>query len=135
MKYLAAVVLALLIPGAAMSAEMDGQKATESAKSWLALVDAGNYAQSWNAASTLFKSHVAAAQWESAVMAARGPLGPVVARNPAGIDFETTLPGAPDGQYAVMKFDTKFRKKAAASETVTMAMDGGMWKAAGYYVR
>lgn len=135
MKYLAAVVLALLISGTAMSADLDRQKATASAKSWLALIDAGNYAQSWKAASTLFKGHITGAQWESAVKAARGPLGPVMARNPAGIDFETTLPGAPDGQYAVIKFDTRFRDKAAASETVTMAMDGGNWKTAGYYVR
>src|SRR5579863_7368500 len=135
MKYVAAVVLALLIPVAARSADLDRQKATESAKSWLELIDAGEYAQSWKAASTLFKSHIPTAQWESAVKAARGPLGPVVARNPAGTDFETALPGAPDGQYAVVKFDTKFTDKAAASETVTMAMDGDVWKTAGYYVR
>ena len=135
MKYVAAVVLALLIPVAALGADLNTQKATDSAKTWLALVDVGDYAQSWKTSSTLFQSHVTEAQWETAVRAARAPFGPVVARNVAGVDFATTLPGAPDGQYAVLTFDTKFANKAAAIETIAMAMDGSSWKTAGYHVR
>ena len=135
MKYVAAVVLALLIPVATLGADLGTQKAADSAKSWLALVDAGDYAQSWKTSSTLFQGQVTEAQWETAVRAARAPLGPVVARNVAGVDFATTLPGAPDGQYAVLTFDTKFANKAAAIETIAMAMNGSSWKTAGYHVR
>jgi hypothetical protein len=135
MRYIAAIVLALLIPVAAWAVEADTQKATEAARSWLALVDANDYAQSWKSASTLLQSHVTEAQWESAGKAARDPLGPVVARNVASVDFTATLPGAPDGQYVVVQFDTKFANKAAATETIAMAMDGGSWKTAGYHVR
>ena len=134
MKFLAAIVLVFLIPAMALAGDAD-HKAADAAKSWVALLDAGDYARSWNAASAFFRSHVSQAQWESAAQAARAPMGPVVARNVASVDFTTTLPGAPDGQYAVVKFDTKFANKAAAIETVTMMMDGGGWKAAGYYLR
>ena len=135
MKFVAAVVLVFLIPVVALAADADSQKATDGAKSWLALVDANDYAQSWNTASAFFQSRISQAQWEKAAQAARGPMGPVVVRDVTGVDFATTLPGAPDGQYAVVKFNTKFANKAAATETMTMVMDGGSWKAAGYYVR
>jgi uncharacterized protein DUF4019 len=134
-RCLAAIVLALSIPAAASAADMDTQNATDAAKSWLALVDADNYVQSWNLASAFFRTHVTEAQWQSAAKAARDPMGPVLARNIASVDFTSTLPGAPDGRYVVVKFDTKFANKAAAIETTAMAMDGGSWKAAGYYVR
>lgn len=135
MKYLAAILLALLMPVSALAANADSQKAADAAKSWLALIDANDYAQSWNAASTLFQSHITASEWEVAAKAARGPMGPLVVRNVASVNFASTLPGAPDGQYAVVTFDTKFANKAAAVETMAMAMDGGSWKTAGYHVR
>jgi hypothetical protein len=135
MQFLSALLLALLIPVAAWAGDADRQKATDAATSWLALVDTGNYAQSWKTAGTFFRSRVTEAQWEAAAEAARGALGAVKARDVSGIDFSTTLPGAPDGRYAVITFDTKFANKAAAIETIAMAMDGGSWKAIGYHVR
>lgn len=135
MKYIAAILLALSIPVAALAADHDTQKATDAAKSWLALIDAKDYAQSWKTASALFRSHVTQAEWVAAAKAALAPLGPVVARNATGAKFTTSLPGAPDGQYVVVTFDTKFANKAAATETAAMAMEGGTWKDAGYHVR
>ena len=49
--------------------------AQEAAESWLALVDAGKYSQSWNGAASFFKQRVTTEQWESAVKSAREPLG------------------------------------------------------------
>jgi hypothetical protein len=57
-KHLAAVVLALLIPVAALAADVDKQKATNAAKFWLSAVDANEYARSWKAASAFLESHV-----------------------------------------------------------------------------
>ena len=81
------------------------------------------------------QSHISQAQWEKAVQAALGPLGMLVSRSVASADFATTLPSAPDGQYVVVKFNTQFTNKTAATETVTMMLDNGSWKSAGYYVR
>ena len=135
MKYFSAVVLALFIPVAALGAGTDTRNAADAAKSWLGLVDASNYAQSWKSASSLFQSHVTEAQWEAAAKAARTPLGPIVARKLVSTESAATLPGAPDGHCVVLTFDTKFAHKAAAVETMAMALDGGSWKTAGYHVR
>jgi hypothetical protein len=135
MKRIAALVLALFIPVAALAANADMDEAAKAAGSWLLLVDAGDYAQSWKIAGTFFQRHVTEVQWQADAKAARDPMGAVVARKVAGVSFATTLPGAPDGRYAVVTFDSKFANKAAATETVAMAMEGGSWKIIGYHVR
>lgn len=134
MKLIAAFVCALMIPASAMAAAGDPQ-ATAAAQSWLALVDANDYAQSWNTSSKLMQSHVTEAQWETAGKAARDPLGPMVARSVTRVEFASTLAGLPDGQYAIVHFSTQFAHKASAVENVTVMMDGGTWKAAGYYIK
>jgi len=45
------------------------------------------------------------------------------------------MPGAPDGNYAVIVFDTSFQSKASAVETLTVMADGEKWRAAGYFIR
>jgi hypothetical protein len=35
-------------------------------------------------------------------------------------EYKTSLPGAPDGEYVVLIFNTVFENKKAAVETVTM---------------
>ncbi|MBI1723197.1 MAG: DUF4019 domain-containing protein [Gemmatimonadetes bacterium] len=46
------------------------------------------------------------------------------------------VPGAPDGEYAVLEFATTFEHKRAAVETVTPMRDSdGQWRVAGYYIR
>jgi len=51
--------------------------AVEAAKSWLALVDAGEYGKSWEAAAPLFKGAVDEAAWGKQLGPVRGPLGAV----------------------------------------------------------
>jgi len=61
------------------------------------LVDSGKYTESWAAACELFKKAVTAEQWETAVRAARGPLGKLLSRRLDQAKFTRSLPGAPDG--------------------------------------
>ena len=50
--------------------------------------------------------------------------------------FMTELPGAPDGRYVVIQFDTAFENKASSVETVTpMADPDGAWRVAGYFIK
>jgi hypothetical protein len=69
------------------------------------------------------------------VQGVRAPLGALVSRKQRRITFETTLPGAPDGNYAVIVFDTSFQNKASAMEQLTVMADGEKWRAAGYFIR
>jgi opacity protein-like surface antigen len=134
---LAAAIVAVWLSGPALAADSDVVvQAQASAKAWLALVDAASYAESWDQAAAFFKSAVAKPDWEKAVRGARAPLGAIKSRQVKSATFTRTLPGAPDGEYVVILFDTQFAGKAAAVETVTpMREADGSWKVAGYYVR
>ena len=111
-------------------------QARKSANSWLALVDAAQYGQSWDEAATLFRSAVTKQEWMKAVQSARAPLDALKSRIFKTATFTRSLPGAPDGEYVVIQFDTQFENKAAAVETVTpMRQKDGAWKVSGYYIR
>ncbi|HWN92533.1 MAG TPA: DUF4019 domain-containing protein, partial [Verrucomicrobiae bacterium] len=47
-----------------------------------------------------------------------------------------TLPGAPDGEYVVIQYETAFENKASAVETITPMLDkDGSWRISGYYIK
>ncbi len=118
-------------------AESGAEKAAVSAaKSWLALADGGNYRASWKEASGYFRGAVTQQNWDAAMEGFRKPLGKLVSRKITKAEESSSLPGAPDGRYVVMSFETSFGNKKAAVETVTFMLDkDGKWRAAGYFIR
>jgi len=104
--------------------------------SWLAAVDAERYDESWERACAFFKGVVPKDQWVTQVAGVRGPLGSVLSREVASAEYSTKLPGAPDGEYVVIQYRTKFENKASAIETVTPMRDpDGVYRVSGYYIR
>ena len=133
---------AMLICGAVIGAaraetnQANVEHATKAAAAWLKLVDDGNYRASWEQASTLFKGHVTEQEWEQKLGAARKPLGNLVSRKLRIAQYATSLPGAPDGQYVVIEYDSSFVNKKSAVESVTPMIDkDGGWHVSGYYIR
>ncbi len=127
-------VLILNLPAVAQSAIE--QAATASAKQWLALVDAGNYAGSWDEAAAMFKNAVSKEEWAKMLNGSRAPLGKLQSRQVISAKYETSLPGAPDGEYVVMQFSSSFEHKKSAVETVTTQLDkDAKWRLAGYFIR
>jgi hypothetical protein len=102
---------------------------------WLAQVDAGEYANSWESAAALLKNQVSAEQWATIASAARKPLGDVKSRELVNVTVTNSLPGAPDGEYVVLQFQTVFANKASANELLTPMLDDGEWRVSGYFVR
>jgi hypothetical protein len=103
---------------------------------WLTLVDAGDARGSWAAAATLFRRALPEQRWAGSLETARGPLGNVESRRLVDAKPATELPGAPDGEYVVFRFDTAFERKRAAVETVTHMRDvDGQRRVSGYLVR
>ena len=117
--------------------ELRAKKAAVTASNaWLSLVDEENYAESWNQAASLFKAAVPKEQWQTMVKAVRGSLGKVVARKLKSKQYTKTLPGAPDGEYVVIQYETTFENKKSAVETVTPMLDkDGKWGVVGYYIK
>ena len=120
----------------AVAQNKDTKPAQSAAENWLALVDQAKYGESWDAASSIFRSAVTKEKWDEMVKAVRPPLGDVVSRKFKSAQYTTSLPGVPDGDYVVIEYDTTFKNKKSAVETVTPMLDkDGQWHVAGYTVR
>lgn len=134
LMFITSIAIALAA-GGSLAGETEDQ-AVKAAETWLGLVDQGEYEDSWMNAAALFRAAVTAEQWEQALNAARKPLGELKSRKFKSAEFMTSLPGAPDGEYVVIQFDTSFANKKEAVETVTPMKDAvGVWRVSGYYIK
>jgi hypothetical protein len=112
------------------------QLAQQSSDAWLALVDSGKYADSWQEASQFFKAAVSKKQWQGMLRASRDPLGKMLSRRLKSATYTKTLPGAPDGEYVVIQYESSFEHKQSAVETVTPMLDkDGKWRVSGYFIK
>ncbi len=130
------IFCSLLLFQPAVADQAAEQQAVHAAEAWLALVDGGAYAESWDTAAAYFKGAVRRDQWEATIRGAREPLGKVLSRRLSSKQYFTSLPGAPDGHYVVIQYQTSFEGKSSAVETVTPMRDNdGKWRVSGYYIR
>ena len=131
------VALAAILGSGSIQAQESSTKAAQTVtEAWLSLIDNQNYAASWDAAATLFRTRVTQEQWQTAAQTARAPLGQLKSRTLKSATSTTTLPGAPDGEYVVFQFTTSFEQKAAAVETVTAVRENdGKWHVGGYFIK
>lgn len=114
----------------------DEEEALKVALRWLDFVDSGAYGDSWSAASFQFKEIAPKGEWERSLNAFRKPLGKLVSRKVASVNYTNKLPGAPDGDYVVIIFHTSYENKKETVETLTPAKDkDGVWRVSGYYIK
>jgi beta-lactamase regulating signal transducer with metallopeptidase domain len=112
------------------------QPAVEAAEKWLKLVDEEQYGESWEMSAELFRKVLAKEKWVEMLAPIRKPLGKVISRKMISKEYTKTLPGAPDGEYVVIQFQTSFENKKEAVETVTpMKEKDGSWRVSGYYIK
>ncbi len=103
---------------------------------WLALVDDADYGGGWDAAASLLQDASPKDDFTQSVEGVRKPLGAVKSRTFAQAEYSKALPGAPDGEYVVIQYNTVFENKAQAVETITPMLDwDGTWKVSGYYLK
>jgi hypothetical protein len=138
MKFIALTILTAGLLGVTAIAQ-DAQsvsQAQKAASAWLALVDAGNYADSWEQAAGSFKASVSKPSWAAAAARVRLPLGALKSRQIQSSTFTHTLPGVPDGDYVVITYASRFENKGSAVETVTPLRDkDGTWRVSGYFIK
>jgi len=137
-KFVSAFLLLMLlgICSAVQAQQKAEQLAQQSSDAWLALVDSGKYADSWQEASQIFKAAVTREQWQGALRGSRDPLGKMLSRKLKSAAYTKTLPGAPDGEYVVIQYESSFEHKQSAVETVTPMLDkDGKWRVSGYYIK
>ena len=130
------VILGILIAVPLRADEASRKAARSAAETWLDLVDAERYGESWGEAASFFKSKVSKSKWTEMVGSAREPFGALKSRQFVGAKYATELPGAPDGEYVVIQYQASYENKKNAIETITPMKDGdGRWRVSGYFVR
>lgn len=129
--FAALIALALTSAGVPATSQPD----LTAANSWVSLVDQKRWDESWNAAGSLFKSQMPQSRWASTIEPVRVPLGALSSRLLKSVTKAKSLPGAPDGNYEVVQFQTSFAHKAAATETVVLSQEASGWKVDGYFIR
>jgi hypothetical protein len=130
------LALAFVVPRAQSQDSLSTVDAENAARHWLELTDAGDFDRSWDEAAEIFREHITRPAWASAAANARSPLGSVLSRKIKSARYARTLPGAPDGEYVVIQFETTFQNKPDATEFVTPARTkDGSWKVSGYFIR
>jgi hypothetical protein len=106
------------------------------ARAWVGMIDAGQYDTAWDEAAEMLRNAIPKATFVEQTKAVRAPLGKVESRSTRSVSYTNSLPGAPDGQYAVIQFQTSFENKKQAVETVTpMKGEDGKWRVSGYYIK
>ena len=129
----------MLFVGAAVAAGPQEDAAIEEAKTgaraWLVLHDGQEFEESWEAAGELLQAAVTQKEWTAKWSVTMTPLGKVVSRGVKSAEHATTIPGAPDGEYVILKFDTAFETGQTAVETLYVRKEpDGLWRVSGYFI-
>jgi len=109
--------------------------ALAAAQAWLAKIDAGQYAESWDEAAQSFRSAMTKERWTETLTAVRKPLGKVSERKLLSKKYTESLPNAPPGKYVVIQFETKFDNKKATETIVPTSEKDGKWRVSGYFIK
>lgn len=100
------------------------------ARAWLELGDQALWEDGWQATGAAFRQANTAARWAEVSKQVRSPLGAVRSR---ALISQENVPAPPAG-VEVVKFRTDFANKLGATETLTLAREGGAWKVVGIYL-
>lgn len=132
-----ALALALTLAGQA-SAQGREEIAVTGAREWVALVDAGQFPQSWEQAGEIIRNSVTSDRWAASLTALRQPLGNLTARNLKVVNVAENLPNAPQGKYVVSTFSTSFANESVPRvEIITSYLEptSNQWKVVGYSLK
>lgn len=101
----------------------------DASRQWMALLDAGDWEQSYRATSKPFRSVNTLETWAKVSRQVRTPLGAMQSRALVTVDFAPTPQG-----YWILKFRTDYANKPGAIETLTLVNEDGSWKVAGIMI-
>ncbi|WP_284124043.1 helix-turn-helix domain-containing protein [Parerythrobacter aestuarii] len=107
------------------------------ARTWLALVDAGDWDASFAAAGRSFRDPNTITMWRDASLQARVPLGAMIERKALTVDFVQSGKGKGEAEptdSAIVRFATQFENGSGTVETVTLEQEYGEWKVIGYLI-
>lgn len=132
---LAVTALALVMSACAEHDPDAEQAASDATAPWLQRMDAGAYADCWEAAAPLLRERVTREEWGQRATEARSPLGGLRERALETTTFVTNPWGAPEGRYVIVVYASSW-EAGDIHETVSMQeQPDGAWLVAGYHVK
>ena len=130
------LVALVLVSGVCIAFGKPEDEARKAAEQWLALIDAGKYIESWKETAPFFQRAVPKDEWAFKGKRIRESFGNLISRKLKSAQSTKSIPGAPDGEYVIIQFDTSFANKKEAVETITPMKDkDGRWKVSGYFIK
>lgn len=134
------------LAGFLLAADKPEDAAQAAGESWLSLIDAGDYAGSWDQAAKVLKGAVRQADWVEMSSGVRTPLGNLVSRKVNSREYTEKAPTTRlvggrvytwgQGRYVVLRYDAVFANKPSGVETLTMMADAdGVWRVSGYSIQ
>ena len=102
---------------------------------WLNKIDKMDYDWCYNNADKIIQERISIKEWNKTMNAVLDPLGKKISRNVNRVSFHTELPGVPDGKYAIITYNTSFKYKEKAIETISLVNIDNEWRVAGYFIR
>lgn len=119
----------------AVTARAATEEPTSSAWQWLTMLDHGKYSESWAEGSSVFRTRITARSWESKVQIFRDAVGTIVWRDVLEVRTVADPPDLPRGQYAVVRYHSRFTNQKECHEKVFLVMEGGLWRVATYDIK
>jgi D-alanyl-D-alanine carboxypeptidase len=102
----------------------------KTAESWLKLIEAGKYNESWEAGSEDFKAHITKEKWQTAFQAAAGRIGSLRSRK-----FKELIYAKPGDELTIIDFESSFTKRPQAKETIVLKLEkDGKWRVLSYSI-
>jgi TonB family protein len=116
--------------------EQQRQPIQQAADAWLKFMDAGKFAESWEAAAQCLKAKADKGSWtkiQGYLAEATKELGAVKSRKLQKAILVKSLPGMPDRARAVLEYDAVHEKAGPIRERVELVLEQDqVWRVAGY---
>ena len=107
-----------------------GTAPLQAVNQWKELLDSGAWDRAWDSTGVAFKSMITRDYWRG-VVASRAIHGEVGASR-----YETAntmrLPGFPDGDYVVFRYETRFQDRSRGADIIAVRQEAGNWRVASY---
>jgi hypothetical protein len=109
------------------------EAAINSARYWIALIDSGQFDQSWQIATAEFKANVTQRQWRIGLEQIRVPYGRVKSHKIKSSRLSQRVTKGQRQKKCVVEFTTLFENQDTTTEFVTLLLDDTKWNVSAYY--
>ena len=109
--------------------------AQRQAMGFLGYLDDGRFADSYAYTGMLLRAQADRELFTSQIQKARAGTGALQARELIDAAYNTSVEGAPEGQYVILHYHSNFANRPDTVETITLALAKGYWRVDGYYIK